>query len=267
MLARRAKNVEKRRKEDLMLGKKKQEKVRASVSVEQFGEFLVIVLRLIVKVVKGLDRTTVQYWIGHERELLAGLKKALIREFEVVDDKLADWSKFYEEVFGLELDLTQVGLPAEREGFGWIVLVAKDLTLNHVFEVCRKRFAGKARRYYDDLDRAVVKNDREPIETYAIRVRDRVEADEEHKGKSANTADSAGIKGVTILEHMLLELWYHWQTSQHIDVSSLTICPGSRYADGRVPNAYWDYDKFIVSFVYPDYQNDDWRVREVVSLP
>jgi len=246
---------------------KKVKPERVLPTLEQLAELLGIVIAIVVKIFKQMNRSQVQYWIGHERELASALKTALGRGSKAIDPRLANWLQFYREVFNLELDPTDIRLPAERDGFGWLVVVAKGLTRNAVFDRCYQRFDKKAWRFYDDLDKAVTKNDREPTETYAIRVRDCVEADECHKGKSANDVIKAGIKGITTLEQMLLELWYHWKTNNHLDQKSLTIHSGSRYADGDVPFACWNDDKFYVSHVYPDNAYDNWRVREVVSLP
>lgn len=41
---------------------------------------------------------------------------------------------------------------------------------------------------------------------------------------------------------------------------------GSRYADGNVPNANWNDDKFNVGNYNPDESNDNIRVREEVSI-
>lgn len=235
---------------------------RVPATYEQLAELLGMVVRIMMRIFQHLDKNSVQYWIGKEGRLSVVLNDTF--GVEVVDEKIIDWTKFYQEVFGLNLDPAEIKLPAEREGFGWIVLVAKGLARNQVFEVCAKRF--KSWRYYDDLDKAVTVNDRKSTEAYAVRVRDCVEADECHKGKSANTATKAGIKGITNLERMLLELWYHWKSQGHLDKETLTICSGSRYAGGGVPGARWGGDGFRVDYVDPDHQRGDWRVREVVSL-
>ena len=244
---------------------KKVKPERVLPTLEQLAELLGIVIAIVVKIFKQMNRPQVQYWIGHERELASALKTALGRGSKAIDPRLANWLQFYREVFGLELDPASINLPAERDGFNWIVLVAKGLTRNAVFDRCRQRFGGKAWRYYNDLDKAVTRNDREPIETYVICVCDGIEADECHQNKSAKDATKAGIKGMTNLERMLLELWYHWKTSDHLDKENLTICSGSRYAVGHVPCAYWHDDEFGVGGVNPGFADDDWRVREVVS--
>ncbi len=254
-----------------MFAKRKKERVLPEP--QQVGEVLTMVMGKVSKGLKSLNGETAKYWSGHadDKKLhgaINALCQILLRQnlvTEAINPQLADWLQFYREVFDLEWDPADINLPAERFGFGWLVVVAKGLTRNAVFGLCYKRFNGKVWRFYDDLNKAVTHNDREPIETYAIRVRDCVEADECHKGKSANTATGAGIKGMTNLERMLLELWYHWKTNDHLDKKNLTICSGSRYADGGVPYADWGGGEFGVGRVDPDDACGNWRVRETVS--
>jgi len=239
---------------------------RIQKTADQVLEFSTIIFRLVMAIAKRMDRETIQYWIGHEKELTKGLRQLLLKDSKdsvVVDEQVVEWIKFYQTMFSLELDPADFSLPATRPGFGWVILVAKGLTRNAVFELCQKRFPSW--RYFDNLDEVVTINDREPTESYAIRIRDRIEADEENKNLSANQAMTAGIKGVTNLERMLLELWYYWKNEQHLDQKTVTICSGSRYSDGYVPRANWLDDLFKVSYVYPDDSDDYWRVREVVS--
>ena len=258
-----------------MLAKEKAQKAgRVLPEPQQVGDVLTMVMGKVSKGLKSLDAETALSWSGHDHDkklhgAIEALCQVLLRGATgTIDKKVVEWCRFYREIFGLDLDPSEIRLPEERKGFGWIVLVAKGLTYNYVFEKCETHFNGEAWRYCADLDKAVTMNDRESTETYAIRVRDRIEADEEHKNKSANMVTKEGVKGMTGLERMLLELWYHWKTrGDHLDRKTSTICSGSRYADCNVPSARWFGGRFIVGGVLPDDRGDDWRVRETVSLP
>ncbi len=244
---------------------------RVLAEPQQVAEILSMVTGKLGKGLKTLDFETARYWAGHAndqklKEKIEELIAVLLQD--LADPRLiTDWLQFYREVFHLELDPADITLPSEQDGFGWIVVVAKDLTCNGVFEICRQRFNGKVWRHCDDLDQAITHNDRQPTQTYAIRVRDRVGADVEHKDRSANATAQQGIKGMTNLERMLLELWYHWKNKDHLDTETLTICSGSRYTGGYVPYVRWGDDEFSVGYVHPDSADGNWRVREVVSLP
>jgi len=126
------------------LPKKKAKAERVLPTLGQLAELLKIIVAIAVKVFKKMDKSTAQYWIGRERELSTILDKILLRGSAIVDEKVADWVKFYHEIFGLDLDPTEIKLPTERDGFRWIILVAKDLTRNEVFGKCLERFKNKA---------------------------------------------------------------------------------------------------------------------------
>ena len=67
------------------------------------------------------------------------------------DGWAAEWRRFYNEVFSLEVDLADVEISPEQPGFGWVVMVAQNLTLNQVWIKCKERF--RTYSYVgDDLD-------------------------------------------------------------------------------------------------------------------
>ena len=171
-----------------------------------------------------------------------------------------DWAAFYKQYFGLDLDLSGVRIPDRQPGFDRLIVVAKGLTLNQVYDVCTKRFP--CQRYADDLDKAVSHNDRKPDQAYAIWVRDRVEADEELKNLSADQLKEQGIQGITLLERMLYELKYWDETQKHLDVGNITLCTGSRDFGGYVPSADWDDGEFKVHWLY---RSGGLRARAAVS--
>jgi len=180
------------------------------------------------------------------------------------DNNLAGWAEFYEKEFGIILDTTSLKIPVTRKDFDCLVVVAAGLSMNQVYDACAKRF--RCYRYTDDLDASVTVNDRKSKEAYAIWVRDRIEADEEHKEKSADDLKSASIPGITLLERMILELKYWKDTGKHLDIKNWTLCSGSRDSGGDVPGVCWGYDRFSVRWCYASGRYGDLRVREVVTL-
>lgn len=181
-------------------------------------------------------------------------------------DMVKQWESFYLEQFGLTVDLSQVKIPPRRQGFNRLIIVANGLLMNRVYDTCAKRF--KCWRYNDDLDASVKENDRDPNRdgTYAIWVKDVVEADENLKNLSANALAEQKIKGVTLLERMLHELKYFKETGKHLDISNVTLCSGSRSSDGNVPDVYWDDGGFRVSWDCTDDARPSLRAREAVTL-
>jgi len=103
--------------------------------------------------------------------------------------------------------------------------------------------------------------------TYAIWVRDRVEADEEHKNKSAKDLANGNISGETLLERLLHELKYFLETSKHLDLTNITLCSGSRDSDGSVSDVGWRGDRLCVDWDGPGLAVGILRAREVVAAP
>ena len=179
------------------------------------------------------------------------------------DEKLVDWQNFYQEVFGLMLDFSDVELSAEQPGFGWVVVVPQGMTLNQAWDKCKERFPTFS-YIGDNLDKAVPTNDRTPTNSYAKRFRDRVEADEENKSLSANDLAKRKVQSITLLERILLELWHHWKTGEHLDLDNWTLCAGSRGSDDTVPSTCWRDVGFLVCLFILDLALDNLRSRSAV---
>jgi hypothetical protein len=134
-----------------------------------------------------------------------------------------------------------------------------------VYDKCKELF-GAWKYTNNSLDQAVPTNDRDTKNGhYAIWVRDRVEADEELKNKSANDLKEASTPGNTLLERLLLELKYFKETGKHLDIENWTLCSGSRDSDGCVPGVGWYGDEMRVGWYYPGFRRGILRSREVVS--
>jgi len=173
------------------------------------------------------------------------------------------WTKIYQKFFGLDCDFSQVRIPERQPGFDRLIVVAKGLTLNQVYDVCAKHFPCKC--YNDNLDKTIPHNDRKPNQTYAIWVRDRVEADEELKNLSADQLKEQNIQGITLLERMIYELKYWDETGKHLDIHNWTLCSGSRFTDGYVPFAYWLDNYFKISWDDSLSLRGNLRARAAVS--
>ncbi len=180
-------------------------------------------------------------------------------------DDAQEWRQFYRDEFGMDCDFSQIRFPEHRDGFDRLLIIPEGLTAECVFQQCKQRF--NCWKFTDSsLEHAVPTNDRNPANgSYAIWLRDRVEADEELADKSANDLKAAGIQGVTLIERLLLELKYFKETGKHLDINNWTLCSGSRYSGGNVPFVYWGGDELSVYWYHPDYSSDDLRSREVCS--
>ena len=182
-----------------------------------------------------------------------------------LSDQLACWQALFDDA-GITCDTSRVVIPDQQLGFDRLIVVPKGLTMNQMVKIMRTKF--DMWLYTDDLDKAIIKNDRSNDKSaYAIRVSDRVEADEEYKNLSAKQIAEQGVDGITVLERLLYELMYFTETGKHLDVDNYTLCTGSRDADGSVPDVYWspDYRKVSVYWCSPDDSADRLRTRAVVS--
>lgn len=185
--------------------------------------------------------------------------------FAITDIK-SEWAEFYRKHFRLSVDFSDVVVPVDPSGFDRIIFIPKGLKMNRVVKVLKKKF--NVSLYVDDLDGDVRENIRSADKSYAIRLRDRVEADEELKNLSANQLKERGDNIITLLERLVYELKYWDETGgDHLDLSNWTLCAGSRYSDGLVPCVHW-FTASVKLHVYwcnPDNANDCLRGRVVVS--
>jgi len=196
----------------------------------------------------------------------AGQAKIVVEWLKQPEIDFSVWTVFYQKYFGLTTAFLGPKIPPKPTDGNWrLLVILRELTNNQVYSVCEKQFP--CWKYTDNLDKAVPTSERDPQNgSYAIWVRDIVEADPVHKNKSANMIKEVGLKTETLLERMIHELVYFSETGKHLDVSNVTLCSGSRYSGGGVPGAYWGDDGFGVYWYRADYRNAGLRPREAVTL-
>jgi hypothetical protein len=185
-----------------------------------------------------------------------------------VDAFRRDWEKHLPEVYGRKVDLSGIALPPLRQGFGWGVVRLPELSAQEMFETLTKRF--KTYKWCANID-ASLNPEKEARTTangpYVPWFRDRVEADEELKNLSANDLVERGTNCITEPERIALEGWFHWKTGGHLDLKNVTLSAGSRWSDGRVPNAFWSAGSgFYVGRYGVGSREHFIRAREAVSL-
>ena len=213
----------------------------------------------LLKQAPHLTPQEMQYWIKNQSELQDVLAKAL-----VIPDPRREWERFYHDIFGISADFSDLSLPEKQVGFNWLIVMHQGLTEHILIGACEKRF--KVQCSIKDKDLIAIKSTRTNNKTYAFWVRDRIEADDENKNKSANDCGREGINGITLAERLLLELWYHWKTDKHLDIENYTLCSGSRIPGGYVPRVTWHAIELEVRYdSYPDCRRGEYRARAVVS--
>lgn len=179
---------------------------------------------------------------------------------------ITDWQNFYKDI-GVNVDLSKVKIPKKRRGFDRLIIVAKGMAPQKLYDKCKEFF--DCWKWTDkSLDEVITHSDRTAEkESYAVWFRDRIEADKELKNKSAKDLEKENISGITLTERLLYELKHFRETGKHLDIENWTLCTGSRYSDGRVPCVYWFpfYRKLRVGWCNPDDARSVLRAREAVS--
>lgn len=189
----------------------------------------------------------------------------------IVDEKsevdlVQEWVVFYKNVFGLDCDFSSVKIPERKPGFNRLIIVAQGMTPQKLFDKCAELFPSW-KYTKKSLDEIVISERTAKDGAYALWARDRIEADEENKDLSADFAKERGLIGETLEERLLHELKFFKETRGHLDGESVTLCIGSRYTDGLVPNAGWCNGRFKVHWHHQDNHFDDLRFRSAVPPP
>lgn len=174
---------------------------------------------------------------------------------------LIEWQLFYKKHFDLDKDFSTLRIPERKEGFDRLIVVAEGMTPEKIF--ARMKSLMPASKYWNNLNE--ITSDRKADKDYAIWVRDRVEADEELKNKSANNLKKEGIPGITLEERLLYELKYFEEAGKHLDVQNVTLCAGSRGPHGYVSCMYWHNGGVRVDWDDPGSSSVGLRARAAVS--
>lgn len=225
-----------------------------------------------------IDTMTHEEEVAYLRRLLASAEARLqaisgSREsapFTAEDGEVANlltgWQNFYRELFDLNLDLSNLLIPEKREGFDRLLVVSQGMTPERIYAKCAELFP--CWKYADNLDSITSDRDPAKLGTYAVWVRDRVEANEELKNRSAKDLAESGTKGITLPERLLYELKYFKENGKHLDVENITLCSGSRYPGGDVPGVHWDaeYGRMCVVWYFPGDRPSGLRGRAAVTL-
>ncbi|MEK7607388.1 MAG: hypothetical protein AAB484_00475 [Patescibacteria group bacterium] len=181
-------------------------------------------------------------------------------------DQIDGWKTFYKKFFNIDLDMTGVKIPAKVEGFDRLIIVAKGVSINQVYEIGKKNFPSW--KWCDgDIESQMQASERGKVkETYAIWVHDEQEADKDLLGKSAedikNPQDTENL-----LERLLHGFKYWSETGEHLDRKTYTLCVASRYSAGDVPyvNRYDDGDVSVGRF-NPQIRNAFIGARRAVRV-
>ena len=182
-----------------------------------------------------------------------------------------NWPKTYQKL-GMEAEyaeaIKKLAFSPENPNL-WVVPMVQGITCNRVVEAFRREEV-QVYTCANDLDATMKHHDRDAKNgRYIIGFLRAVEADEENKNKSANTLASMNHKGITLPERLVLGFGYYVATNEHLDMTNITLCSGSRHSDGNVPRVYWRsaFRSVCVGWCNPDRCIGSIRSRSVISLP
>lgn len=158
-------------------------------------------------------------------------------------DQVERWRYHFKNLYHIDPDFSNLYIPTRIPGFDRLIIVPKGLTHQKWVETART--IHEVDLYKENLDSTVTKNDRTPKDrSYGVWIRDRCEADEELKGKSADDLEQLKVQGITLLERLVLGTGYLFEKMSHMDRENVTLCSGSGFWVGGVPSVSW----FTVNF-------------------
>jgi hypothetical protein len=231
-------------------------------------EMIIALAGFIAGMLAKLSFEQVQHLLTNKNTVL---RKKLLEVFEITKDEFAEvrveWEKFYLDNFGITTDFSSVVIPPKPiEGYWRLIFVAQGITMNSTLAVMRTLF--QVGVYTDDPDKDVTVNTRTSVMGYATWVRKGVEPDKKYLNKSTHQVDPDGKIGITFLERMILEIRYFLETGSNLDVRGITLCTGSRYSDGDVPNMYFNphTDEVRLDAYDTNDAGSDLGLREAVAL-
>ncbi|MDP1625267.1 MAG: hypothetical protein Q8L64_05915 [bacterium] len=223
------------------------------------------------QVALDMPEDVAQGWIENPKGFGKVIREALMPEAEKnnlpnIGVQIADWKDFYQKFFGIVLDMDGVRIPDYVAGFDRLIVVAKDVSINQIYEKGKKHFSSWKWCGEDISIESVMQESEhgEVKETYAIWVRDDQEADKDLLGKSALDVERPEDTE-SLLERLLHGFKYWSETGEHLDVKTYTLCASSRYSDGDVPYvSRFDDGRVHVSGCYPQRRDGYIGARRVV---
>lgn len=202
--------------------------------ISRNGEFQNFAGAVMKALPHDLDPEVMKGWIDDPKTLGKVLRRVLSHPVgRGVKQQVISWRDFYKTHFTIDIDALSLVIPDSIPGFDRLIVVARGLSPHDVFKVSHRVFGGNC---HGQLDGIVLKDERMPKDdSYAVWVRDSVEPDEEFTNASAEHLRQRGIKGITLLERLLLGLKYHEETGRHLDNETWTLCAGSLHGETIVP--------------------------------
>jgi len=223
----------------------------ASVSTEeigQIGELYAAGARGMTKFLQRLPTAQRQNFIGNSMisdAVAQALESLLPKRMIIPHQEVERWNKYYRDEHGITHHFEGLEIPAEAEYPTRLIIMHGDVSTHpqRIAPAYKKRCNDKWWQRSDDLDTAVPRHSRNG--TYAIRVADVAEApDGFENGENLSSQQTWGRGWITttLPERLVDGDLYLLEKKVHLDRKVITLCPGSRFADGGVPGVNFDSD-------------------------
>lgn len=255
--------------------------MKSKIEWKQMGQVLAMIVKLFTAVTDVMKKFAVgpeiiEWLVGPGEKFFRSELALMCAEFKKTQKvthspevlaQIKRWEGIAGKILGHAVDYSGVRIPErtaeQAKEFTRLIIVDKDYNQEGAF-FC---ITFPKWKYYNNLDGSITENERDPkkLGTYAIWVRNGVEPDSQHLGKSANDVKAEGLKTETNLERMLHEIVFFAETNGHLDIKGWTWNSGSRRSDGYVPYSYWNGDEFKVDYGSVDGRCDNAGPREVIS--
>lgn len=185
----------------------------------------------------GLDLASFNQLLNEDGDYRAQRIKSILSEPVSKYCKLVtDWEEFYSEYFKVSIDLKGVAIPEKPKHLRRfnlrLLIIVPAISVDRVMKQMNKHFPIKMEV---SGEKGKMSNVHDRHECYAIWVIDTREPLKEFIGKSAKWASENKFVGETFQEHLLHDFKYWVENKKHLDNKTMTICCGSRLANGLIP--------------------------------
>jgi hypothetical protein len=184
-----------------------------------------------------------------------------------IESQIKLWETFYKELFGMNEDFSQVSIPKHRPGFDRLIIVAHGVTLEMVCSVACSRFGLSTSLWRDIASFNKIECRDTKNGSYAILVRDDVDADRTHINRSIDYLKRENINGIMIIEYLFMALFRLGLDGTTLDCQTSTLCSGSCKINGDAVVLYFSPPRSIKvrKFSYID-TSDVTGTREVIAV-
>ena len=154
---------------------------------------------------------------------------------------LADWERYFREIYNLKMDFSGIRIPESSDEFSWLICRPESFFAERAFRGGKRLYVKlkwTKKSFNAVLDMSFGREGK--AEPYIVRVRPNWEADDDMNNLSTDQIAKKNINTICLTERLLLGDFLYWKYKKHCDAQSSTICSGSRFIGGGVPCVKWD---------------------------